>query len=55
MAKIKTLPHLYILFWLGFKPKVLIKRGYNSASVYNYHRRYIREVEPMIKKELGVK
>lgn len=45
MSKHKQHPEFYIAFYVGLKPKDLIERGFKKASVYNYFRRYNKEVK----------
>lgn len=45
MSKAKQHPEFYIAFHAGLKPNDLILRGYKKGSVYNYYRRYNKEVK----------
>jgi hypothetical protein len=45
MSKSKQYPEFYIAFHVGMSRKDLIARGYAKGSVYNYFRRYNREVK----------
>jgi len=51
----KSRPEVYILFYLGFKPKALIKLGYNKHTIYNYHRRFNSEIKTNVFKVLESK
>ena len=46
MPRAKIMPELYLAFHIGMKPKDLIEKGYKNTSVYNYHRRFKKEVKP---------
>ena len=41
-------PELFILLFLGTKPKILQKHGYSRATIYKYNRQI-----PEIKKKLN--
>ena len=53
MSKGESKSHLYLLLFIGKKPKDLIKAGYNRHTVYGYSRRYVNKVKPAFDKSLG--